>query len=86
MEKPGIEPATPGLQGIALIHYTTAASFGTHGLGPTIHYTAAATLKHLTDKCVLYRPNNYNFSNIYGLTEITPFFLISLKFLFFSYR
>ena len=25
MEKPGIEPATPGLQGIALIHYTTAA-------------------------------------------------------------
>ena len=22
-EKPGIEPATPGLQGIALIHYTT---------------------------------------------------------------
>ena len=24
--KPGIEPATPGLQGIALIHYTTAAS------------------------------------------------------------
>ena len=25
MEKPGIEPATPGLQGIALIHYTTGA-------------------------------------------------------------
>ena len=24
--KPGIEPATPGLQGIALIHYTTGAS------------------------------------------------------------
>ena len=23
MEKPGIESATPGLQGIALIHYTT---------------------------------------------------------------
>ena len=23
MEKPGNEPATPGLQGIALIHYTT---------------------------------------------------------------
>ena len=23
MEKPGIEPATPGLQGIAVIHYTT---------------------------------------------------------------
>ena len=26
MEKPEIEPATPGLQGIALIHYTTGAS------------------------------------------------------------
>ena len=26
MEKPGIEPATPGLQGIALIHYTTGDS------------------------------------------------------------
>ena len=26
MDKPGIEPATPGLQGIALIHYTTGAS------------------------------------------------------------
>ena len=26
MEEPGIEPATPGLQGIALIHYTTGAS------------------------------------------------------------
>ena len=26
VEKPGIEPATPGLQGIALIHYTTGAS------------------------------------------------------------
>ena len=26
MEKPGTEPATPGLQGIALIHYTTGAS------------------------------------------------------------
>ena len=26
MEKPGIEPATPSLQGIALIHYTTGAS------------------------------------------------------------
>ena len=26
MEKPGFETATPGLQGIALIHYTTGAS------------------------------------------------------------
>ena len=27
MEKPGIEPAIPGLQGIALIHYTTGVSY-----------------------------------------------------------
>ena len=27
MEKPGIKPATPGLQGIALVNYTTGASF-----------------------------------------------------------
>ena len=26
MEKLGIEPVTPGLQGIALIHYTTGSS------------------------------------------------------------
>ena len=31
MEKPGIEPATPGLQGIALIHYTTGASLKLYG-------------------------------------------------------
>ena len=32
MEKPGIEPAIPGLQGIALIHYTTGECFcfGSH--------------------------------------------------------
>ena len=28
MKKPGIDPATPGLQGIARIHYTTGASPG----------------------------------------------------------
>ena len=41
MEKPGIEPATPGLQGIALIHYTTGATHkcldGGGGLVFTIH-------------------------------------------------
>ena len=31
MEKPGIEPAIPGLQGIALIHYTTGASLNYMG-------------------------------------------------------
>ena len=33
MEKPGVEPATPGLQGIALIHYTTEASQSSIGQG-----------------------------------------------------
>ena len=33
MEKPGIEPATPGLQGIALIHYATEASQSSIGQG-----------------------------------------------------
>ena len=32
MEKPGIEPATPGLQGIALIHYTTGATVFAFGV------------------------------------------------------
>ena len=32
MEKPGIEPATPGLQGIALIHYTTGACHASYFL------------------------------------------------------
>ena len=35
MEKPGIEPATPGLQGIALIQYTTGASHGLQDIGRT---------------------------------------------------
>ena len=39
-EKPGIEPATPGLQGIALIHYTTGAS-------QKIHNTSVATFNIL---------------------------------------
>ena len=34
MEKLGIEPATPGLQGIALIHYTTVLK--PHGLKVTV--------------------------------------------------
>ena len=33
MEKPGIKPATPGLQGIALIHYTTGASHPSINMG-----------------------------------------------------
>ena len=39
MEKPGIEPATPGLQGIALIHYTTGASNSSVMLGNYLQQT-----------------------------------------------
>ena len=40
MEKLGIEPATPGLQGIALIHYTTGASqtLQSFPLNYAVHY------------------------------------------------
>ena len=41
----------------------------------TIHYTAAATLKTFNRQMVYYIIYNYDFSNIYELTEI----LISLK-------
>ena len=38
MEKPGVEPAIPDLQGIALIHYTTGACWfiGKYGLSNAI--------------------------------------------------
>ena len=45
----------------------------------TIHYTAAATLKTFNRQMVYYIIYNYDFSNIYELTEI----LISLKKKFF---
>ena len=48
MEKPGIEPATPGLQGIALIHYTTGAKI------LLAEFTTAATLKAFNRQMVYY--------------------------------
>ena len=40
MEKPGIKPATPGLRGIALIHFTMGASLNFlwlfHGWKPVL--------------------------------------------------
>ena len=52
MEKPGIEPATPGLQGIALIHYTTGASLKTFcgfSMGSNQYWAG-----RVYDLCVLY--------------------------------
>ena len=51
MEKPGIEPATPGLQGIRLIHYTTGASFllvSKNFLSWSIYYTRPFFMINLT--------------------------------------
>ena len=48
MEKPGIEPATPGLQGIALIHYTTGASLNLLTVW-TVHMPSTASSKRFTD-------------------------------------
>ena len=39
LEKPGIEPATPGLQGKRLIHYTTAAPKKKSVFGYTLFVT-----------------------------------------------
>ena len=47
MEKPGIEPVTPGLQGIALIHYTTGASLAMH----LYWYERPNTAKLLINQC-----------------------------------
>ena len=61
MEKPGIEPATPGLQGIALIHYTTGASL--HLLIPMPKNAQLPPRLHLILWQLLYRLNKYDFSN-----------------------
>ena len=50
--------------------------------GKTINFTAAATLKTFNRQMVYYIIYNYDFSNIYELTEMTAFILISLKVLF----
>ena len=51
MEKPGIEPATPGLQGIALIHYTTGASLSRY--------------RHLLGYGLCIVPTNWALASIY---------------------
>ena len=49
MEKPGIEPATPGLQAIALIHYTTGASFNGISLSRDVVYRGFDTSRYPCD-------------------------------------
>ena len=50
MEKPRIEPATPGLQGIALIHYTTGASQGCFCLFDLILYVPSTIFQLYRDE------------------------------------
>ena len=50
MEKPGIEPATPGLQDIALIHYTTGYS----PLFCGFPWVETSTAGRVYDLCVYY--------------------------------
>ena len=59
MEKPGIEPATPGLQGIALIHYTTEASL------VSICGTTPFSVKHLNVKKFFFSINYSQWIQIY---------------------
>ena len=57
MEKPGFKPATPGLQGIALIHYTTgeerAGSFALFVLLVSHDYYVALFLQCHGFVCIL---------------------------------
>ena len=48
LQKPGIEPATPGLQGIELIHYTTAVSLPVEPSGAPGHKTTKPKTHHTT--------------------------------------
>ena len=93
MVKPGIEPANPGLQGIALHHggFSLYQTFCGFSMGRNQYWAGRVydlcvyymTGKHLTDKWYIIFYIAMIFSNIYELTDMTPFILISLKFLFF---
>ena len=64
MEKPGIEPATPGLQGIALIHYTTGASLKTKGF-ETIYNFKLKNIVYINLRFKL-----YSFERIYSTIQL----------------
>ena len=63
MEKPGIEPATPGLQGIALIHYTTGAAQYING--PTYEKTFLPN-RPQSSLPSLYKDNSYHFKMVHA--------------------
>ena len=66
MEKPGIEPATPGLQGIALIHYTTGASLNFLWLFP---WVVTSSARMVYDLCVYYMTGTPEGSTESGFME-----------------
>ena len=53
MEKPGIELATPGLQGIALIHYSTGAPY-VDGLGQCLQMIGAQPMVYIRYYCAAF--------------------------------
>ena len=64
MEKPGIEPATPGLQGIALIHYTTGGFFCGFSMGRNQYWAG-----RVYDLCVYYMTGTPEGSTESGFME-----------------
>ena len=64
MEKPGIEPVTPGLQGIAFIHYTTGASFCGFSMGRNQYWAG-----RVYDLCVYFMTGTAEGSTESGFME-----------------
>ena len=58
MEMPGIEHATPGLQGTALIHYTTGA-FYMYQKGIWVEKKTPTEITHSKDICIYFCFNNH---------------------------
>ena len=52
--KPGIEPATPGLQGKRFIHYTTAAP--TFGIIRAVQFDSNQNIKMYNNACLIHIP------------------------------
>ena len=62
MEKPEIEPATPALQGIALIHYTTGASHCSHATVRFSHIGdpySSNIFQYYIDMCLLNKKGSF---------------------------
>ena len=70
LEKLGIETATPGLQGIALIYYTTAASFNGNGQVKLIIVGNSILLKWV--KKIIFQHVVCKFRKVFGSEIVFP--------------